>query len=90
MATALISAASGRAVRGDVAMTGEITLRGNILAIGGLNEKLLAAKRAGIKDVIIPKENERDIEDIKDEIKSGLNIIPVSHISQAVEIAIKQ
>ncbi len=90
MATALISAASGRAVRGDVAMTGEITLRGNILAIGGLNEKLLAAKRAGIKDVIIPKENERDIEDIKDEIKSGLNIIPVSHISQAVEIAIKK
>ncbi|NLO19750.1 MAG: endopeptidase La [Ignavibacteria bacterium] len=90
MATALISAASGRSVRGDIAMTGEITLRGNILAIGGLNEKLLAAKRAGIKDVIIPQENERDIEDIKEEIKSGLNIIPVSHISEAVEIAINK
>jgi len=83
---ALISAASGKAVKGDLAMTGEITLRGNILPIGGLNEKLLAAKRIGIKTVIIPKDNERDIEDIRPEIKDGLKIIPVKHIDEALPI----
>ncbi len=90
MAMALISAASGRAVRGNVAMTGEITLRGNILPVGGLKEKLLAAKRAGIKTVLIPKENERDIEDIKDVIKKGLKIVPVSHITDALDTALKK
>ena len=84
MATALISAVSGKTVYGNVAMTGEITLRGNILAIGGLNEKLLAAKRAGIKTVIIPKENEIDVDEINDYIKKDLKIIPVSHFSEAV------
>lgn len=84
MATALISAASGKFVRGDLAMTGEITLRGNVLPIGGLNEKLLAAKRAGINTVIIPKDNERDIADISDVIKKDLEIIPVKHYKEAV------
>jgi ATP-dependent Lon protease len=81
---ALISAASGRKVRGDVAMTGEITLRGNILPIGGLNEKLLAARRVGIMTVIIPKDNERDIEDINELVKKDMNIIPVAHINEAL------
>lgn len=84
MTIALISAASGRKVRGDVAMTGEITLRGNILPIGGLNEKLLAARRVGIMNVIIPKDNERDIDDINDLVKKDMNIIPVSHINDAI------
>lgn len=86
MATALISAASGRAVRGDVAMTGEITLRGNVLPIGGLNEKLLAAKRAGITTVIIPKENERDIADISEVIKKDLQIFPVKEYREALPV----
>ncbi len=81
---ALISAASGKKVRGDVAMTGEITLRGNILPIGGLNEKLLAARRIGIMTVIIPKDNERDIEDINELVKKDMKIIPVSHINEAL------
>jgi len=84
IAVALISAASGRPVRGDVAMTGEITLRGNILAIGGLNEKLLAAKRLGIKKVLVPFDNMRDVEDIKPDIKSGLEIVPVKALAEAL------
>jgi ATP-dependent Lon protease len=89
MTMAMISAASGKAIRGDLAMTGEVTLRGNILPIGGLNEKLLAAKRIGIKTVIIPKENERDIEDIRAEIKDGLEILPVNHVEEALSIVFK-
>lgn len=89
MAMAIISAASGKAIRGDVAMTGEITLRGNILAIGGLKEKLLAAKRAGMKDVIIPLENQTDINDISDEIKSGLNIHYVNHLTEGLQYAFR-
>lgn len=84
MTMALISAAANKPVRGDLAMTGEVTLRGNILPIGGLNEKLLAAKRIGIKTVLIPKENERDIQDISDDIKKGLEIIPVKTIEDAL------
>ncbi len=86
---ALISAASGKPIRGDVAMTGEVTLRGKVLAIGGLNEKLLAAKRIGIKTVIIPQENSRDIEDIRPEIKEGLEIITVSEIEEALKYVFK-
>lgn len=89
MAIALISAASGKAVRGDIAMTGEITLRGNILAIGGLNEKLLAAKRAGKKTVLIPKENLPDLLDMSPEIKNGLEIIPIAHVFDALPIALR-
>lgn len=82
---ALISAASGRSLKGDVAMTGEITLRGNVLPVGGLNEKLLAAKRSGIRKVLVPYENTKDIEDLKKEIIEGLDIIPIKHAEEAIE-----
>ena len=83
MATAIFSAATGRKVRADVAMTGEITLRGRVLPIGGLKEKLLAAKNAGIRMILIPKENERDIEEMSSEITKGLKIVSVSHMEIA-------
>jgi len=86
IAMALISAASGKPIKGDIAMTGEITLRGNILPIGGLNEKLLAARRIGISKVIIPFDNKRDIEDIRPEIRDGIEIIPVKHIDEALPV----
>ncbi len=89
IALALISAATGMPARGDVAMTGEITLRGNILPIGGLNEKLLAAKRAGIKTVIIPKDNEPDLQDVNEYVKNDLKIIPVKHLFEALPYVIK-
>ena len=85
MAMAMVSAISGKAARSDVAMTGEITLRGNVLAIGWLNEKLLAAKRSGIKTVLIPKENEKDLTEIQDAVKDGLKIIPIEKIEDAVK-----
>jgi ATP-dependent Lon protease len=84
MAMAMISAASNRSARNDVAMTGEITLRGNVLAIGGLNEKLLAAQRSGMKTVLIPKENEKDLVEIQDKVKEGLSIVPVETILEAI------
>ena len=84
LAMALYSAFSGKPAKCDVAMTGEITLRGNVLAIGGLNEKLLAAKRSGIKTVLIPEENEKDLVEIKDSIKRGLNIVPIEFIKDAM------
>ncbi|RMD50642.1 MAG: endopeptidase La, partial [Ignavibacteria bacterium] len=83
LAMAIYSAFSQKAALGDVAMTGEITLRGNVLPIGGLNEKLLAAQRNGIKKVIIPSENEKDLTEIKDDVKKGLEIVPVSTIMEA-------
>ena len=85
MAMAMVSAISGKAARSDVAMTGEITLRGNVLAIGGLNEKLLAAKRSGIKTVLIPKENEKDLVEIPEKVKEGLTIIPIEKIQDALK-----
>jgi len=88
MTIALISAASKRPVRGDVAMTGEVTLRGNILAIGGLNEKLVAAKAAGMRTVLIPRENEMDLREMNPHITEGLEVIPVSHVMEAVPVAI--
>ncbi len=84
MTMAMYSSLSGKPARCDVAMTGEITLRGNILAIGGLNEKLLAAKQSGIKKVLIPKENEKDLKEIKKEILEGLEIVPISTINEAI------
>ncbi len=84
MASAMISALTGNPTRSDVAMTGEITLRGEILPIGGLNEKLLAAQRSGIKKVLIPKENEKDLKEISDKIKKGLEIISVEKIDEAL------
>lgn len=88
MATAMISAVTGSKVRADVAMTGEITLRGRVLPIGGLKEKLLAAKSAGMKTVLIPKENKRDIEELSAEITKGLEIIPVSHMNEVLNVAL--
>ncbi len=84
MSMALLSAVSGRPATNDVAMTGEITLRGNILPIGGLNEKLLAAKRNKIVKVLIPKDNEIDLKEIPNEVKEGLEIIPIDHIEDAI------
>lgn len=88
MATAMISAITRKAVRADVAMTGEITLRGRVLPIGGLKEKLLAAKSAGVKTVCIPEKNLRDVEDISNEITKGLEIIPVGHMTEVLKIAL--
>jgi ATP-dependent Lon protease len=90
MAMAMISAASNRPARNDIAMTGEITLRGNVLPIGGLNEKLLAAQRSGIKTVIIPKENVKDLTEIQEKVKEGLKIIPVETIEEAANIVFEK
>ncbi|MDP8033409.1 endopeptidase La [Pasteurella atlantica] len=90
MCTALISTLTGNPVRADVAMTGEINLRGKVLPIGGLKEKLLAAHRGGIKTVIIPKENEKDLEDIPDKAKQDLAIHPVETIDEVLSIALEK
>lgn len=87
MATAMLSAITDRPVRADVAMTGEITLRGRVLPIGGLKEKLLAAKVIGIKTVCIPKDNEKDLEEISKEITDGMEIVPVERFAQVEKIA---
>jgi ATP-dependent Lon protease len=85
MTTALVSALTGIPVRADVAMTGEITLRGEVTAIGGLKEKLLAALRGGIKTVLIPEENAKDLQDIPENVKNGLEIVPVKWIDKVLE-----
>ncbi|MFN8571522.1 MAG: endopeptidase La [Gemmatimonadaceae bacterium] len=86
--TALVSELSGRPVRRDVAMTGEITLRGRVLPIGGLKEKVLGAHRAGIKHIVIPKQNEADLEDVPDEVQQQLTFHPVETLSQVLDIAL--
>lgn len=88
IATALVSALTKRAVRRDVGMTGEITLRGRVLPIGGLKEKSLSAHRAGIKTIILPKENEKDIEEIPETVKEGLSFILVSHLDEVLKVAL--
>lgn len=90
MTTAFVSALTGIPVRADVAMTGEITLRGEVTAIGGLKEKLLAALRGGIKTVLIPEENAKDLQDIPDNVKSGLEIVPVKWIDQVLKVALER
>ena len=90
MTTAFVSALTGIPVRGDVAMTGEITLRGEVTGIGGLKEKLLAALRGGIKTVLIPQENEKDLQEIPDNVKAGLEIIPVKWIDQVLQVALER
>ena len=90
MTTALVSALTGIPVRADVAMTGEITLRGEVTGIGGLKEKLLAALRGGIKTVIIPQENEKDLAEIPDNVKQGLEIVPVKWIDKVLAIALER
>ncbi len=86
--TALASAFTGRKVYRDVGMTGEITLRGRVLPVGGVREKLLAAHRAGLKTVIIPKRNLKDLVDVPKRARSELKIIPVEHIEQVLEVAL--
>ncbi|MBT8154038.1 endopeptidase La [Epibacterium ulvae] len=88
MVTSIVSVLTQIPVRKDIAMTGEVTLRGNALAIGGLKEKLLAALRGGIKTVLIPEENAKDLPEIPDNVKEGLNIITVSHVSEVLKIAL--
>ena len=88
MATAIVSVMTGIPVRHDVAMTGEITLRGRVLPIGGLKEKLLAALRGGIKKVLIPEENVRDLKEIPANVKEGLEIVPVSRMGEVLEHAL--
>ena len=90
LCTALVSALTQIPVRADVAMTGEITLRGQVLPIGGLKEKLLAAHRGGIKTVIIPEENAKDLQDIPENVKNGLEIVPVRWIDKVLEIALER
>lgn len=90
MATAMISAVTGKRVRADVAMTGEITLRGRVLPIGGLKEKLLAAKSAGVKTVLVPEKNMRDVSEIAAEITKGLEIIPVCTMDEVLSVALVQ
>ena len=89
MCTALVSALTGIPVKADVAMTGEITLRGQVLRIGGLKEKLLAAHRGNIKTVIIPADNERDLREIPDNVKADMKICPVKWIDQVLELALE-
>jgi ATP-dependent Lon protease len=88
MVTSIVSVLTQIPVRKDIAMTGEVTLRGNVLAIGGLKEKLLAALRGGIKMVMIPEENAKDLTEIPDNVKAGLTIIPVSHVSEVLKLAL--
>ena len=88
MTTAIVSVLTGIAVRRDVAMTGEVTLRGRVLPIGGLKEKLLAALRAGIKTVLIPAENEKDLADIPENVLKGLNIVPVATVEEVLAKAL--
>ena len=88
MATALFSAITGKMVRSDIAMTGEVTLRGRVLAIGGLKEKILAAKMAGLKEVLVPADNRKDIEEISEEIKEGLIITYVKDMKEVLKHAL--
>jgi len=88
MATAIVSVVTGIPVRRDIAMTGEVTLRGRVLPIGGLKEKLLAALRGGLKKVLIPEENAKDLVDIPASVKNGLEIVPVSRMDQVLEHAL--
>ena len=88
MAVALVSALTGVPTRKDVAMTGEITLRGNVLPVGGLNEKLVAARRAGIETVLIPKLNERELKELPVEVRSSLNIVGVETMDEVLQLAL--
>jgi ATP-dependent Lon protease len=88
MVTSIVSVLTGIPVRNDIAMTGEVTLRGKALPIGGLKEKLLAALRAGTKTVLIPKENEKDLAEIPDNVKEGLELISVDNVDDVLKVAL--
>lgn len=89
MATALVSLVSRRPVRADVGMTGEITLRGQVLPVGGIKEKVLAAHRSGLKTVILPKRNEADLEDLPDEVQEGMKFVFVDTVDQVINAALE-
>jgi ATP-dependent Lon protease len=89
MATALVSLVSGRCVRPDIGMTGEITLRGQVLPVGGIKEKVLAAHRYGLKTIILPKRNEADLEDIPDEIREAIEFIFVETVDEVMGVALE-
>jgi ATP-dependent Lon protease len=88
MVTSIVSVLTDIPVRRDVAMTGEVTLRGQVLPIGGLKEKLLAALRGGVKTVLIPKENAKDLPEIPDNVKAGLEILPVATVAEVLKVAL--
>jgi ATP-dependent Lon protease len=88
IACSIISAFTDRRVRREIAMTGEITLRGRILPVGGIREKILAAHRAGITTIIIPKKNEKDLEELNKKVRNSLNIIAINHIDEILDIAL--
>jgi len=88
IATALISALTGKKVHRDIGMTGEITLRGRVLPIGGLKEKALAAHRAGLTTIVIPKDNERDIDEVQDTVREKLTFVPVSTLDEVLNVAL--
>ncbi|MGL4311544.1 MAG: S16 family serine protease, partial [Paracoccaceae bacterium] len=88
MVTSIVSVLTGIPVRKDIAMTGEVSLRGNAMPIGGLKEKLLAALRGGIKTVLIPEENAKDLTEIPENVTKGLKIIPVSHVREVLKLAL--
>ena len=90
MVTSIVSVLTGIPVKRDIAMTGEITLRGRVLPIGGLKEKLLAALRGGLKTVLIPEENEKDLAEIPDNVKRGLKIIPVAAVDEVLRLALER
>jgi ATP-dependent Lon protease, bacterial type len=89
IATALVSLLTGRKVRSDLGMTGEITLRGQVLPVGGIKEKVLAAHRAGLKTVILPKQNEQDLEDVPEEVRKALRFVLVSRVDEVFEAALE-
>ena len=89
IATALVSLLTGTKVRSDVAMTGEITLRGQVLPVGGIKEKVLAAHRAGLKTVILPKRNEKDLEDVHSDVRKDLKFVLVEKVDEVFEVALE-
>jgi ATP-dependent Lon protease len=89
MALALYSLATNKAVNSDLAMTGELSLTGKVMPVGGIKEKVLAAKRAGIKNIILPKQNEKDLKEVPVLHRKGMNFYPVSHFDEVLKIALK-
>ena len=90
MATAMLSALTGAKIRNDVAMTGEVTIRGRVLAIGGLREKILAAKKAGVKTVVLPKENEKDLYEVSEEIREGMTFVLAETMEDVLHCALAE
>ncbi|MDN5763055.1 MAG: endopeptidase La, partial [Microlunatus sp.] len=89
MVAALVSMATGRAVRSDVGMTGEVTLNGRVLPIGGVKQKLLAAQRAGLRTVLVPQRNEPDLDEVPDEVLSEIEVLPMTDVAEIVRLALQ-